>query len=210
MMPAPAPPLATHCCAPAGLLVSSHSKPNRFSKKLLLHFVGVLVQVTSRPLVIVSPPLPVPKLFLQPRPCSSRPAASGSAPTCDAGAGAVRLAEGVAAGDQRDGLLVVHRHAAEGLADVARRGERIGIAVRAFGVDVDQAHLHGGERVLEVARVSASAVVVGDEHAAGLLDAGRALRVADVAAEPRRLAAPVDVLVRLPDVRRGRRRSRRS
>ncbi len=40
-VPAPAPPLATHCCAPAGLFVSSHSKPNRFSKKLLLHWVGV-------------------------------------------------------------------------------------------------------------------------------------------------------------------------
>src|SRR5215211_3967720 len=46
-------PFATHWCAPAGLLESSHSKPNRFSKKLLLHRVGVLVQVISRPLVIV-------------------------------------------------------------------------------------------------------------------------------------------------------------
>ena len=120
---------------------------------MLLHFVGVVVQVTSRPLVIVSPPLPVPKLFFQPRPCSSRPARFRlGADVVDASAGAVGLAEGVAAGDQRDGLLVVHRHAAEGLADVAGRGERIGIAVRAFGVDVDQAHLHGGQRILEVAR----------------------------------------------------------
>ena len=83
----------------------------------------------------------------------------------EAGAGAVRLAEGVAAGDQRDGLLVVHRHAAEGLADVVRRGDRVGIAVGAFGVDVDEAHLHGGERVLEVARVRRLAVVVLHEHA---------------------------------------------
>src|SRR5712671_2882792 len=86
MVPAPAPPLATHCCAPAGLFVSSHSKPNRFSRKLLLHFVGVVVHVTSRPLVIVSAPLPVPKLLRQPRPCSSRPAASGSSATFVAGA----------------------------------------------------------------------------------------------------------------------------
>src|SRR3954447_17307646 len=86
MVPAPAPPLATHCCAPAGLLVSSHSKPNRFSKKLLLHCVGVVVQVTSRPLVIVWAPLPLPKLFLQPKPWASRPAASGSSATWDAGA----------------------------------------------------------------------------------------------------------------------------
>ena len=40
----------------------------------------------------------------------------------------------------------------EGLADVARRGDRIGIAVRAFRVHVDQAHLHGRERILEIAR----------------------------------------------------------
>ena len=32
---------------------------NRFSKKLLLHFVGVVVHVTSRPLVMVSPPTPL-------------------------------------------------------------------------------------------------------------------------------------------------------
>src|SRR3954470_16937606 len=79
-------PCATHCCAPAGLLVNSHSCPKRFSKKLLLHLVGLVDQVTSRPLVMVSPPLPVPKLFLQPMPCSSRPAASGSGATCDVGA----------------------------------------------------------------------------------------------------------------------------
>ena len=47
-------------------------------------------------------------------------------------AGAVGLAEGVAAGDQRDGLLVVHRHAEERLADVLGRRDRIRIAVRAL------------------------------------------------------------------------------
>ena len=36
-------------------------------------------------------------------------------------AGAVALAERVAADDERDRLLVVHRHAGEGLADVAWR-----------------------------------------------------------------------------------------
>src|SRR5882724_3133589 len=76
-------PFATHWCAPAGLFVSSHSKANRFSKKLLLHLVGVVVQVTSRPLVIVSPPLPVAKLFFHPKPCSSRPDPSGSGATWD-------------------------------------------------------------------------------------------------------------------------------
>src|SRR5450432_440519 len=74
-------PLATHWCAPAGLLLSSHSYWNRLSKKWLLHCVGVSDQVTSRPLVIASAPLPVPKLLFQPRPCSSMPAVSGSGPT---------------------------------------------------------------------------------------------------------------------------------
>src|SRR6516225_4806232 len=37
----------------------------------------------------------------------------------------MRLAETVAAGDERDGLLVIHRHAREGLADVLRGGDRI-------------------------------------------------------------------------------------
>src|ERR1700755_3526053 len=68
---APAPPLGFHCCAPAGLLVSSHSKPNRCLKKSLFHLVGVVVQVTSRPLVMASPAMPVPYLLLHPRPWAS-------------------------------------------------------------------------------------------------------------------------------------------
>ena len=59
-------------------------------------------------------------------------APSGSVPTWLVRARAVALAEGVAAGDERDGLLVVHRHAREGFADVAARRDRIGIAVRAL------------------------------------------------------------------------------
>ena len=39
-------------------------------------------------------------------------------------AGAVGLAEGVAAGNQRDRLLVVHRHARERLANIPGRRER--------------------------------------------------------------------------------------
>jgi len=91
---------------------------------------------------------------------------------------AVRLAEGVAAGDQRHGLFVVHRHAREGLADVVRRGHRVGVAVGAFGVHVDQAHLYGGQRVVELA----------------------VARIALVAGQPGGLGAPVHVLVGLPHV----------
>ena len=87
-VPAPAPSFGCHWWAPAGLLVSSHSKPNRWSKKSLLHRVGVVVQVTSMPLVIASAPLPVPKLFFQPRPISSSGAPSGSLPTYSSGSAA--------------------------------------------------------------------------------------------------------------------------
>ncbi len=52
----------------AGLFSSSHSYLNRMSKKWLLHFVGVCVQVTSGPPVMASAPRPVPCLLFQPRP----------------------------------------------------------------------------------------------------------------------------------------------
>ena len=91
--------------------------------------------------------------------------------------GAVSLAEGVSAGDQGHRLFVVHRHAAERLANVPGRGHRIGGGVRAFRIHVDQTHLHRAERILElpVARVA-------------------------LVTEPRRLGSPVDVLLGLPYV----------
>ena len=92
--------------------------------------------------------------------------------------GAMGLAEGVAAGDQGDGLLVVHRHAAEGGADVLGGGHVVAARVRAFRVDVDQAHVGGAERP-QVA-IAAEALVD---------------------AQPGDLLAPVHVLVRLPHVR---------
>ena len=68
-----------------------------------------------------------------------------------AGRGAVGLAERVAAGDQGDGLLVVHRHPLERLADVVGSLERVGLAVGALGVDVDEPHLDRTQRVGELA-----------------------------------------------------------
>src|SRR5436190_19041959 len=70
-----------HCFAPAGLVVSSHSYLNRFSRKPLSHWVGLLVHAPSSPLVMVWAPLPLRYLFFQPRPCSSIGAPSGSGPT---------------------------------------------------------------------------------------------------------------------------------
>src|SRR3979490_897727 len=74
-------PFAFHCCAPAGLFVSSHSLLNRLSKKWLLHCVGVCDERPPGRPVMGCAPLPVPNLPFQPRPCCSIGAASGSGPT---------------------------------------------------------------------------------------------------------------------------------
>src|SRR5262249_44086208 len=89
----------------------------------------------------------------------------------------VGLAKGVAAGNQRHGLLVIHGHAAERFPNVPGGRERIGFAVRPLRIDVDQAHLNGAERTFE--------------HPV----AGVAL-----VAKPLTLGPPVDVRFRLPDV----------
>ncbi len=95
---------------------------------------------------------------------------------------AVAFAKGVAARGQGHGFLVIHAHARECLADVAARGNRIGFAVRPFGIDVDQAHLHGGQRVFQhaVARIAAAGLVAGRQ--------------------PFLFGAPVDVFLGFPDV----------
>jgi hypothetical protein len=107
----------------------------------------------------------------------SDPGPFGFDPDLGGVAGAVGFAEGVAAGDQRDRLLVVHGHAREGLADVVGRGQRIRLAVRTFGIDVDQAHLDGGQRLVELALALVAGV-----------------------AQPDVLGAPMDVLLGLPAV----------
>src|SRR5262249_9062658 len=94
------------------------------------------------------------------------------------GAGAMRFAEGVAAGNQRDRLFVVHRQAAERLANAPRRRGRVRLAVRPFRIDVDQAHLHGAE----IARKLAVATVT-------------------FVRQPLAFGAPVDVLFGLPHIR---------
>src|SRR5271169_3332684 len=71
---------------------------------------------------------------------------------------AVGLAEGVSAGNERNGLLVVHGHARERLANIPRRTERIRLAVRPFRIHVDQTHLNGAQRILKLT-VAAVALV---------------------------------------------------
>src|SRR5437764_11017742 len=83
--------LGVHCFAPAGLVVSSQSYLNRFSRNPLSHLIGLLVHAPSRPLVIVWAPLPLPYLFFQPIPWSSRGAPSGSGPTLPVAGAAPRV-----------------------------------------------------------------------------------------------------------------------
>ena len=94
----------------------------------------------------------------------------------------VGLADGVATGRQGGGFLVIHGHAGEGLAHLCSGLQRVRLAVDAFRVDVDETHLHGGERVF---------------HRIGLAD----ILVAVVGrCQPFLLGTPVGVDLRMPDV----------
>jgi len=83
----------------------------------------------------------------------------------------------MAASDQRHGFIVVHRHAGEGFADIDGRGFGVGIAVGAFRVHVDQAHLHGAQPRMQLPLAAVTLI-----------------------AEPSALRAPEE-LFRLPGVR---------
>src|ERR1700693_2658490 len=91
---------------------------------------------------------------------------------------AVGFAEGVTAGDERNGFLVIHRHARESLSDITCRGKGIWISIRPFRIHIDQAHLQRGERLLE----------------------GSISRVTLIR-QPRALRSPINFLFGLPDVR---------
>ena len=87
------------------------------------------------------------------------------------------FAKGVAAGNQRDRFFVVHRHPAEGFANVPSRRKGIRLAVRPFRIHIDQTHLHGSEGIRKIT-VAAVALI----------------------RQPLAFGAPVDVLFGLPDI----------
>ena len=60
---------------------------------------------------------------------------------------AMGLANSVAASCQCCGFLVIHGHAGEGFAHLGCGLQRVWFAVDAFRVHINQAHLHGSERV---------------------------------------------------------------
>src|ERR1700683_5034496 len=93
-------------------------------------------------------------------------------------AGTVRFAEGVTARNERNGLLVVHRHTGERLPDIACRGDGIRLSIGPFRVYLDQAHLDGSQRILKIAIASVALV-----------------------RQPRALRSPINFLFGLPYVR---------
>src|SRR3981081_4866664 len=90
----------------------------------------------------------------------------------------------MAADDERNRLLVVHRHAGEGLANVPGGSQRIRVAAGPFWIHIDQAHLHGAKRtgelpVAAVSLVSQPSVLGAPEDLLGLPDIGPAAAEAD-------------------------------
>ena len=98
------------------------------------------------------------------------------------GAAAVRLADRMAAAGQRRRFFIIHGHALERLAHHGGRLERIGIAVHALGIDVDQAHMGGRQRVLERGGVLKIAIALFGFR------------------QPLRFRAPVDIGLGAPDI----------
>ena len=117
--------------------------------------------------------------------------------------GTVGLAESVATSDQGNSFLVVHGHAAESCADVPSRGDGVRNTIGTLRVDVDQTHVRGRQRVLEIALVNVLGLHLGlvAVHHTVLCQTGLAVGVANVVAQPSGLSTPVYGLIGLPLVR---------
>mmetsp|Transcript_4536 Transcript_4536/g.10905 ORF Transcript_4536/g.10905 Transcript_4536/m.10905 type:complete len:217 (-) Transcript_4536:206-856(-) len=66
--------------------------------------------------------------------------------------GTMRLSECVPSSDQRNRLLVIHRHPAECRANVTSSIQSVAIAIRPFWIYIDQTHLDCAKRLLQVSR----------------------------------------------------------
>ena len=101
--------------------------------------------------MIASAPLPEPNVLSQPRPCSSSGAPSGSGPTRSASPAPWVLPKvwpPAIRATVSSSFIAIR---AKVVADVVGRRERVRVAVRALGVDVDEAHLDRAERLVELA-----------------------------------------------------------
>src|SRR5262249_18270187 len=92
-------------------------------------------------------------------------------------ASAVSFAESVTTGDQRNCFFVIHRHASKCFANIPGRCQGIRLSVGSLRIHIDQTHLHGSERILQVAVATVALV-----------------------RQPCSLRTPEDVLFGLPDV----------
>ena len=59
--------------------------------------------------------------------------------------------ESVPAGNQGHRFFIVHSHPGKSLPDIFRSSDGIRVAVRPFRIHIDQAHLHGCQRIFQVA-----------------------------------------------------------
>ena len=71
---------------------------------------------------------------------------------------AVGFTKCMAAANQRDRFFVIHRHAAKCIADIIGGSLRVGMSVRTLRVYIDEAHLHSGQRVFEIALTGVTAI----------------------------------------------------
>ena len=168
--------LATHCQAPAGLFSSSHSwreeeleevvaPPHRGAGPGDLEAGGDGV----RALAAAVGAAPAQALLLERRALGLGADEVGSPAPCVL----PNVWPPAMSATVSSSFIAMRR---ERVADVAGRGHRVGVAVGALGVDVDEAHLDRAERVLELALAAVALV-----------------------AEPGVLRAPEDLLG-LPDV----------
>ena len=91
--------------------------------------------------------------------------------------GAMAFTKSVSSSSESNRFLIVHRHAGKSLSNVSTRGNRIRFSVRTLRININQAHLHCGERILKLT-ISGIALVT----------------------KPFGLSPPVDILFRFPDI----------
>jgi len=145
-VPAPVPPFGFHWCAPAGLFVSFPFVAEQVPEEVVAPLRWRAGPGDFEPLLIVSPPCL----------CQSGSSSRGLAPRCRQLpvrthqcriAGTVGLAEGVTASDESNvsSSFIAMRAKVSRISRAAAIGS--GLPFRAFRIDVNQAHLHGTERI---------------------------------------------------------------
>ncbi len=97
------------------------------------------------PLLIVSPPFPLPKAALPAQPLLLDASCLRFRTNQRRITSAVSFTEGVPTSDQGNSLFIIHRHASKSLSDIMPRSGRDRFSIRSFRVHVDQTHLHSRE-----------------------------------------------------------------